>query len=282
MAKVMLQSCRGRLLGVSWGRLGGVFGASFDENCMQDRWKNDAKTMKTQRKKRSKNYEKTIKTDEEINEKSMKHQSKIDQKSTKNRSWGRLGVSWGRLGVRMGASSVRAGHLWPSWEHLGPSWAEKVANMAASWLPKRSQDGPKIHQNFDHFLDASWDRFLNEFWSIFGSKMEASWHQNRSKIDVNFERRFFEKSCSPCSGGSIFQDSGVQVGSKNRSKIDQKMESKMECLLASIFHRFWWILEAKLSQVGMENRAKIDQKAHGKYDEKKKASWRRLGGVLGA
>ena len=35
-----------------------------------------------------------------------------------------------------------------------------------------------------------------------------------------------------------------------------------------------------MSQVGMENRAKIDQKAHGKYDEKKKASWRRLGGVL--
>ena len=37
-----------------------------------------------------------------------------------------------------------------------------------------------------------------------------------------------------------------------------------------------------MNQVGMENRAKIDQKAHGKYDEKKKASWRRLGGVLEA
>ena len=58
--------------------------------------------------------------------------------------------------------------------------------------------------------------------------------------------------------------------------------------MASIFHGFWWILEAKLSQVGMENRAKIDQKAHGKYDEKKEgiletswrplgSSWRRLG-----
>ena len=37
-----------------------------------------------------------------------------------------------------------------------------------------------------------------------------------------------------------------------------------------------------MSQVRMENRAKIDQKAHGKYDEKKKASWRHLGGVLEA
>ena len=31
---------------------------------------------------------------------------------------------------------------------------------------------------------------------------------------------------------------GVEVGYKNRSKINQKMESKMECLLASIFDRF--------------------------------------------
>ena len=47
-----------------------------------------------------------------------------------------------------------------------------------------------------------------------------------------------------------------------------------------MFHGFELILEAKLNQVGMENRAKIDQKTHGKYTEKKKASWRRLGGVL--
>ena len=39
---------------------------------------------------------------------------------------------------------------------------------------------------------------------------------------------------------------GVQVGSKNRSKIDQKMRSTWEGILASIFHRFWWILGGKL------------------------------------
>ena len=72
----------------------------------------------------------------------------------------------------------------------------------------------------------------------------------------------------------------VEVGTKNPSKINLKRSSTWEGLLASIFHGFWWILEAKLSQVGMENRAKIVQKAHGKYNEKKKASWRRLGGVL--
>ena len=99
--------------------------------------------------------------------------------------------------------------------------------------------------------------------------MEASWHQNRSKIDVTCETRFFEKSCSPCSGGSIFQDSGVQSGSKNGPKIDRKIECKIQCILASIFERFWWILGAKLGpswrQVGLKNRWKIDSKRLGRF-----------------
>ena len=41
--------------------------------------------------------------------------------------------------------------------------------------------------------------------------------------------------------------SGVEVGSKNRSKIGQKMKSRWEGILASIFHGFWAILEAKLA-----------------------------------
>ena len=39
---------------------------------------------------------------------------------------------------------------------------------------------------------------------------------------------------------------GGRKSIKNRSKIDQKMESKMECILASIFERCSWILGAKL------------------------------------
>ena len=46
----------------------------------------------------------------------------------------------------------------------------------------------------------------------------------------------------------------VQVGSKNRSKIDPKMESTMECILASIFDTFQWILGGKLG-------SKMDQKS---------------------
>ena len=40
---------------------------------------------------------------------------------------------------------------------------------------------------------------------------------------------------------------GPQVGSQNRSKIDQKRNLTWEGILASIFHGFWWILEAKLA-----------------------------------
>ena len=37
----------------------------------------------------------------------------------------------------------------------------------------------------------------------------------------------------------IFEVSGVEVGSNNRLKIDAKMESKLECLVALIFDGFW-------------------------------------------
>ena len=43
------------------------------------------------------------------------------------------------------------------------------------------------------------------------------------------------------------KDPGVEVGSQNRSKIDQKRNSTWEGILASIFHGFWSILEAKLA-----------------------------------
>ena len=47
---------------------------------------------------------------------------------------------------------------------------------------------------------------------------------------------------------------GVQVGSKNQPKIDPNMKSKMECILASIFDTFQWILGGKLG-------GKTDQKS---------------------
>ena len=60
----------------------------------------------------------------------------------------------------------------------------------------------------------------------------------------------------------IFEVSGVEVGSKNRSKIDAKIESKMECLLASMFDRFFvdvgGFLEASWDGKSIKNQSKID------------------------
>ena len=72
----------------------------------------------------------------------------------------------------------------------------------------------------------------------------------------------------------------VETDTQNPSKINNKWSSTLEGLLASNFHGFLWILEAKLSQIVMENRAKINQKPMENTIEKKKASWRRLGDVL--
>ena len=89
-----------------------------------------------------------------------------------------------------------------------PHFEEKVANMAPSWPPKSSQNRRKIDAKIDRKIDASWDRFLEGFWWIFGGKMEACWHQNRAKIDANFEERFFEKTLFFLRKNNDFEGSG--------------------------------------------------------------------------
>ena len=120
---------------------------------------------------------------------------------------------------------------------LGPSWGHVGTKNRKKSIPKSIKNLMLFKIDFG----TDFDRFLDPTWSQVGIKIG-------SKIDVNFERRFFEKSCSRCSGGSIFQVWGVEVGSKNRSKIDQKMTSTWKGILASIFLRFWWIWEAKLGR----------------------------------
>ena len=173
-----------------------------------------------------------------INPISIKNGPNIDQKSSTIEAWRALGQVWKPLGPSWAIQSVfggildrLGGVLEASWRRLGGLLGglgpRKVANMAPTWPSKRSQSPFKIDPKIDQFFSASWNRFLEGFW-----------HQNRSKIDANCEKRFFEKSCSRCSGGSIFEILGVEVGSKNRLKIDQKTESKMDGILASIFLGF--------------------------------------------
>ena len=66
-----------------------------------------------------------------------------------------LRASWGHLGDDLEASWKALGNL------LGGPGPRKLANMAATWLPKYGQDGQKIHPKIrpkiDQFFDASWN-----------------------------------------------------------------------------------------------------------------------------
>ena len=78
------------------------------------------------------------------------------------------------------------------------SWAalksEIVANMAATWLPKRSPNREKIDAKIDQKIDASWGRFLEDFCGFGEAKWRHVGLQNRTKADVIFKKRFFEKT----------------------------------------------------------------------------------------
>ena len=90
-------------------------------------------------------------------------------------------------------------------------------------------------------------------------------------------------------GASPLVPNGVhsfQVGSKNRSKIDQKSFSTWEALLASIFHGFWSILEAKMEPCwpgkSIKNRSQKALKNRCEKIALLDASWPQLGKNLGA
>ena len=113
-----------------------------------------------------------------------------------------------------GQVGPRGAKMEPKWGQDGAKTAEKSKNNKdptknrrafysaaffwpkkwTTWLEPGCQDAAKI--------DEKWGRksikfsllFGIEFWWIFGGKMEESWHLDRSKIDVHFEKRCFEKA----------------------------------------------------------------------------------------
>ena len=93
--------------------------------------------------------------------------------------------------------------------------------------------------------------------------MEASWQQNRRKIDANFERQFFENTLFFRRKNNDLRVREVAKSVENQLKTNQKLKAKMECLLASILNGFCCVLESKLGgeiEEGVrKNRARIDQ-----------------------
>ena len=126
----------------------------------------------------------------------MKMQPKIDQQSTKNRPkilqktiknppkmdlgglLGPLGLS-GRLPRVPRARPGRG---------LGRLGGVLVANMAPTWLPKRSQNRVKIEAKIDQNFDASWDRIFEGFWWI----LEAKWRH------VGLQNRILNQALRKC------------------------------------------------------------------------------------
>ena len=113
---------------------------------------------------------------------------------------------------------------------------------------------------------------FNGFWMPKSSQVGTN---IKSKIDLNFKMPFLQKYYKPMKKSMIFWFSGVQVGSKNRSKINQNMKPTWEGLLVSILSGFWWVMEAKLGR-------KMEPKVIQKGIEKMMANKRHLGGVLEA
>ena len=65
--------------------------------------------------------------------------------------------------------------------------------------------------------------------------MKPSWYQSGIKNRCQLRKTFFHETHSRCSGGWFCRIKRVEVGSKNGAKIDEKMRSTREGILASIF-----------------------------------------------
>ena len=88
---------------------------------------------------------------------------------------------WGPGGVGKAKKSQQKREMRKSTGGVDPRpliFSEKVAKMAPTWLPKWSQNGPKIDAKIDQNFDGFRDRFLEGFWWILGAKMEPSWGKN--------------------------------------------------------------------------------------------------------
>ena len=176
----------------------------------------------------------------------------MHQKSVLEGSRGALGGSWGPRSKKSTFLMPLGAILAPSWGPLGavlalgsPSWA--VLGRLGVVLGRL-----KIDVKIDQKIDTFQDRFLTRCWWILGRK----WRQVGTRIYQKSDHKL--TSYQKCRTGLryyknyyFFNRNGVlevQASIKNRSKIDQNMRSTWDGVLAPIFFRFSWILDAKLGR----------------------------------
>ena len=126
----------------------------------------------------------------------------------------------------------------------------RLGRVLASWARLRGQDSSKLASQIEGksiknpcknrskircLPSSSFDAFLMDFWRENGGMLAPKSDQK----SMSTSKGRFYKSIYKTNGIlMIFEVSGVEVGSKNRPKIDEKLKPKMDCLLASIFGRF--------------------------------------------
>ena len=98
----------------------------------------------------------------------------------------------------------------------------------------------------------------NGFWLIFRPKMEPHWCQNGLENRCQLRKAIFPKKIYKTNIKSMILGFS---GGRSWEQKSIKKRSKMECILASIFGRFWVDFGAKLGR-------KIDQKSIQKSIEK--------------
>ena len=164
---------------------------------------------------------------------------KTNQQKNRIKYWTKINQQIIKIQPRKGSGRILAskrvlGCVW------GGSWAILMANMAPSWLPKIEPQSIKTRcttrSKYRCLSRSSFDATWVNFWKENGAK-------SRNKLGFRW-----------------FWGLGVEVGSKNRSKVDQIVRSAWEGTLASIFDGFWLMFLIELGWK-IEPRSKIKQQS---------------------
>ena len=169
------------------------------------------------------------KIDEKSNQKSCQNGPKINEKSIKNWSKSRSGGVLGHLGASCGIFGCLEGTQDGQKTPQNASWGVLARKKWPTWFQLGSQNGAEIEkrskQKSINILMALGVRFFRDFggfWKQNGAKLAPKSHQ---KSIPTSKGDFLKKPYFSLEKTMILKVLGVQVGTKNLSKIDQKMKS---------------------------------------------------------
>ena len=153
----------------------------------------------------------------------------MNQKWTKNQSKLRSGGLQGRFGGLLGRLGRSKGSLKASWTVLEASWKRLGREKWPTWLQLGSQNGAKMVQKSIKIWIIFWMPLGMDFLMIFDQFFDPKWRQVETKIDQKSmstsKGDFLKKQCFSLGKTMILKVLGVEVGSQNPSKIDQKTTS---------------------------------------------------------